>query len=120
MNTIRLGDCDFRFMSLVWDNEPVKSGDLVKLCEAELGWKKSTTYTTIKKLSEKGLLKNDAAVVTSLVSKEAIQKVESEHFVERTFQGSLPQFVAAFLGGRTLSDWEIKEIEALLQKHKEG
>ena len=65
-------------------------------------------------------MKNDAAVVTSLVSKEAIQKVESEHFVERTFQGSLPQFVAAFLGGRTLSDREIKEIEALLQKHKEG
>lgn len=119
MESIKLGDCDYRFMNIVWEHSPVKSGDLVKLCEEILGWKKSTTYTIIKKMSEKGLLKNEEAIVTALISKEKVQKSESEHFVERTFDGSLPQFIAAFLVGKKLSKKEADELKAMIDKYEE-
>ncbi len=119
MESIKLGDCDYRFMNIVWNHSPIKSGDLVKLCEEELGWKKSTTYTIIKKMSEKGLLKNENALVSALISKEQVQKAETKHFVERTFDGSLPQFVAAFLGGKKLSKKEADELKAMIDKYEE-
>lgn len=117
---LRLCDSEYRFMMLIWESEPVKSGDLVKISKDRLGWKKSTTYTVIKKLSERGFIKNEDTVVTALVSKEECQAVESDYFMERTFEGSLPGFVAAFLGGKTISAKEAEEIKRLIDEHKEG
>jgi len=119
MEPIKLGDCDYRFMNIVWENSPIKSGDLVKLCEKELGWKKSTTYTMLKKMGEKGLLKNEDALVTALISKEKVQKAETEYFVERTFDGSLPQFIAAFLGGKKLSKKDADELKKMIEDYEE-
>lgn len=119
MENIRLCDSDYRFMSIIWENAPVNSGQLVKLCSEELGWKKSTTYTAIKKLCEKGFIKSEAAVVSVLIPKEAVQAEESEYFVERTFGGSLPQFVAAFLGGKTISAKEAEKLKKLIDEHRE-
>lgn len=116
---LRLCDSEYRFMMLIWENEPVKSGDLVKISKEKLGWKKSTTYTVIKKLSERGFIKNEETIVTALVSKEECQAVESEYFMERTFEGSLPGFVAAFLGGKTISHKEAEEIKKLIDAHRE-
>ncbi len=92
MEYLKLCDSDYRFMMVVWEHAPVSSGTLVKLCNEVLGWKKSTTYTTIKKLSEKGYIKNENAIVSVLIEKERVQRDESAYFVERTFGGSLPQF----------------------------
>ena len=117
---LRLCDSEYRFMILIWESEPVKSGDLVKISKDRLGWKKSTTYTVIKKLSERGFIKNEDTVVTALVSKEECQAVESDYFMERTFEGSLPGFVAVFLGGKTISAKEAEEIKRLIDEHKEG
>ena len=103
MEYLKLCDSDYRFMLVVWEHAPVNSGTLVKLCSQVLGWKKSTTYTTIKKLSEKGYIKNENAVVSALIGKERVQRDESAYFVERTFGGSLPQFLAAFLGGKKIT-----------------
>ena len=117
---LKLCDSDYRFMLIVWENAPVKSGELVGLCKEKLGWKKSTTYTVIKKLCEKGYIQNEDAVVSVLISKEKVQAEESEYFVERTFEGSLPGFLAAFLGGRTLSDEEAEKLKRMIDEHKEG
>ena len=103
-------------MNVVWDSAPVPSGELVALCARQLGWKKSTTYTMVKKLAQKGLLRNENAVVTALVPRED----ESAAFVERTFGGSLPAFLAAFMGGRSISDEEAKQIQALIDEHRKG
>ena len=117
---IKLCDSDFYFMRVVWDAEPVRSGELVKLCGERLGWKKSTTYTQIKKLQEKGFLNNEDAVVTALVSREEVQKEESDYFVERTFGGSLPGFLAAFMRGKTLSKQEVEQLKRMIEEHQEG
>jgi len=106
-------------MTIVWDHEPAGSGELVRLCQEELGWKKSTTYTQIKRLCEKGLLKNEKAVVESLVTREEVQAQESDAFVERTFNGSLPAFLTAFLGGRKLSAKEAQELKKLIDEYQE-
>lgn len=120
MTDLKLCDSEYRFMTIVWETSPVKSGELVRICKDRLGWKKSTTYTVIKKLSERGFLKNEDTIVTALVAQEECQAVESDYFVERTFDGSLPKFIAAFLGGRTLSEQEAEEIKQLIDSHKEG
>lgn len=117
---LKLCDSDYRFMLIVWENAPVKSGELVGLCKEKLGWKKSTTYTVIKKLCEKGYIQNEDAVVSVLIPKEKVQAEESEYFVERTFEGSLPGFLVAFLGGRTLSDEEAEKLKRMIDEHKEG
>ncbi|HIX58431.1 MAG TPA: BlaI/MecI/CopY family transcriptional regulator [Candidatus Blautia gallistercoris] len=116
----KLCDSDYRFMRIVWEHAPVGSGELVKLCEKELGWKKSTTYTVIKKLCEKGYIANEHAMVKALVSREKVQQQESDYFVRRTFGGSLPGFLTAFLGNRRLSEDEARELEELIARHKEG
>lgn len=120
MEDLKLCDSEYRFMMIVWEMAPVKSGELVKAAQEKLGWKKSTTYTVIKKLSERGFLKNEDTVVTALVEKDRCQAVESDYFVERTFDGSLPKFIAAFLGGRTISEKEAEEIKQLIDSHKEA
>lgn len=116
---MHLCNSDYRFMSIVWDHAPVGSGELVKLCREQLGWKKSTTYTEIKRLCEKGILKNEKAVVEPLVTREEVQARESDDFVERTFAGSLPGFLAAFLGSRKLSDQEAEDLKSLIDQYRE-
>lgn len=119
MDYLRLCDSDYRFMLIVWEHAPVNSGELVKLCNEILGWKKSTTYTTIKKLCEKGYIRNEKAMVSVLVEKERVQTDESEYFVRRTFGGSLPQFLTAFLGGKKISAKEAERIKELIDQHCE-
>lgn len=114
---LKLCDSDYKFMTIVWEYAPVNSGELVTLCNEQLGWKKSTTYTVIKKLAERGFIKNENAVVSVLVEKEACQAVESDYFVERTFGGSLPGFLAAFLNSRKLSEAEAEEIKKMIDEH---
>lgn len=118
MSNLKLCDSDYRFMLIVWENAPIGSGQLVKLCNQILDWKKSTTYTTIKKLTEKGCIKNENAVVSVLIEKERVQADESEYFVENRFGGSLPQFLTAFLGGKRISEEEAERIKALLDEHR--
>ena len=120
MERRRLAESDYRFMTVVWDHEPVSSMKLVDFCLEELGWKKSTTFTMLRKMIEKGFIKNENSAVTSLVSREEVQAEQSELFVEQTFAGSLPGFVAAFLGGKTISDKEAEELRRLIDEHREG
>ncbi len=119
MENLKLCESDYRFMTVIWDNEPVASGQLVELCRQQLGWKKATTYTTLKKLSEKGFAQNVDTIVTSLVPREDVQAYASEHFVEHTFRGSLPQFLVSFLGGKTISEEEAEELKRLIDQHRE-
>ena len=110
----RLCESDYRFLSVVWDNEPLTSARLVELCAQELGWKKSTTYTMIKKLCEKGLLQSEDAVVTALVSRQTVQAEESRRFLDQTFNGSISAFMAAFSAQEALSADEIDELRRYL------
>ncbi len=119
MNDLKLCESDYRFMCIVWDNEPIASKELVEKCNEILGWKKSTTYTVLKKLSEKGFAENNSSTVTSLVKKENVQKSASEHFVEHTFHGSLPHFLSAFFQGKKISEKEADELKALIDEYKE-
>ncbi len=114
-----LGAVETRFAKLIWDNEPLASGELVKLCERELCWKKSTTYTVLKKLCEKGLFRNDGGMVTSLVSRETYYAMQSEQFLEDTFDGSLPAFLAAFTSRKALSPQEVRELQRMIDEFKE-
>ena len=106
-------------MCIVWEHAPLGSGELVRLCQEQLGWKKSTTYTVLKKLSGKGYVKNENSVVEVLIPKEQTQAEESEYFVERTFHGSLPSFLAAFLGGKRISEKEAELLKRMIDEHKE-
>ncbi len=114
-----LCDSDYKFMSIVWEHAPVNSGKLVKLCNEKLGWKKSTTYTTIKKLCEKGYIQSDNAVVSVLIPRKEAQASETASFVDRTFGGSLPGFIAAFLNGRSISCHEAEKIQKMIDEHRE-
>ena len=118
MEYLRLCDSDYRFMLVVWEHAPVNSGQLVKLCNEILGWKKSTTYTTIRKMCEKGYISNENAMVSVQIEKDRVQADETEYFVERTFGGSLPQFLTAFLGGKRISEEEAEQIKELIDRHK--
>lgn len=120
MNEYKLFDSEFKFASIVWEHEPVGSGTLVSLCQSRLGWKKSTTYTVLKKLCDKGILKNENAVVSSLVSKEQVQQYESSIVMEKAFSGSLPQFITAFLKNHPLSPSEAREIKALIDQFSQS
>ena len=118
MPDIELGAVQERFADIVWEHEPIGSGELVKLCERELSWKKPTTYTVLRKLCEKGVLKNDGGVVTSLISREAFYSAKSEQIVEDSFRGSLPAFVAAFISRRELTAREADEIQKMIDAFK--
>ncbi|MBQ8509263.1 MAG: BlaI/MecI/CopY family transcriptional regulator [Clostridia bacterium] len=119
MENLKLCESDYRFMCVIWDNEPLTSRRLVELCAGRLGWKKPTTYTTLKKLCDKGFAQNVDTIVTSLIPRERVQAYESERFVERAFDGSLPGFLASFLGGKTISDEEAEALKALIDAHRE-
>ncbi len=114
----RLGEAEYRFMNLIWENEPTGSMQLVKLCGDEFGWKKSTTFTMLKRLSEKGLIRNENAVVVSLVPPETVRQRESESFVDQTFRGSLPNFLVSFFAGKKISDEEADELKKLIDEHR--
>jgi predicted transcriptional regulator len=118
--TWNLGDSEYRFACIVWQHEPLPSGELVRLSADELGWKKSTTYTVLKNLIAKGILQNENSVVTARVKQEQVRMQESRSVVARTFEGSLPKFVSAFLGGQSVSPAEADEIRALLDKYTEA
>ena len=119
MEYVKLCDSDYRFMCVVWDHAPVNSGELVKLCHEQLGWKKSTRYTGLRQLCEQGCIANEDATVSVLITKEQVQADESVYFVDRTFDGSLPGFVAAFLGGKKISKKEAKMLKKLIDEHRE-
>ena len=120
MDYAKLCDSDSRFMCVVWDNAPINSGELVKLCQEKLGWKKSTTYTVVRKMCEKGYIANEDATVSVLIPKEQVQADESQYFVERTFDGSLPGFIAAFLGGKKISNEDAKKLKKKIDEHKQS
>lgn len=120
MDTPKIYESEYRFCLILWEHEPVKSKELVRLCQEQLGWKSTTTYTVIKRLSERGVLKNENTVVTSLVSKDQVQAAELEEFVEKTFEGSLPAFVAAFTKHKRISSEEIDAVQAMIDRYRKG
>lgn len=120
METPKIFESEYRFCQILWEREPVSSTELVRLCRDRLGWKKSTTYTVIKRLSERGVVKLENAIVTALVSRQQVQRRESQEVVDRAFDGSLPRFIAAFTSGKPLSAQEAAEIQSLIDQYKEG
>ena len=118
MEELLLCESEYKLMNLIWDNAPIESGRLVKLSESLLGWKKSTTYTILRKLCTKQIASNEDSVVDVIIPREKVQKVESEHLIERSFGGSLPAFVNAFLGNSKISENEAQELIELIEKHK--
>ncbi len=114
MQTPKIFESEYRFCLILWENEPINSTELVKLCKDNLGWSKGTTYTVIRRLSERGVLKNEGAVVTSLVSREEAQTAELDELMEKRFGGSLPAFLAAFTKRQNLSDEKLAEIMKII------
>ena len=119
MEVPKVFESEYRLCLILWEHEPVKSSELVQLCREQLGWKPTTTYTVIKRLGERGVLKNENTVVTSLVSKDQVQAAEIDELVEKTFEGSLPAFVAAFTKHRKLSAKEVDEVQAMIDRFRE-
>lgn len=120
MDTPKVFESEYRFCLILWENEPVKSSKLVELCKEQLGWKPTTTYTVIKRLSERGVLKNENTIVTSLVSKDEVQAAELNEMVEKTFEGSLPAFIAAFTKHQKISEKEIDEVQQMIDRFRKG
>lgn len=120
MEAYKLCESEYRFMQVVWDAAPVSSGALAALCAQTLGWKKSTTYTVLKKLCGKGLLQNTDAWVTVLVPREQVTNQAAERFVDQTFGGSLPGFLTAFMSGKTLTADQAEDLKRLIDAHQEG
>ena len=118
MKSIELAAVQERFADIVWANEPITSGDLVKVCENELNWKKPTTYTVLRKLCEKGLLQNVDGIVSSLISKEDFYSAKSEQIIKDSYEGSLPAFIAAFTSHKKLSKKEVDEIQKMIDAFK--
>ena len=118
METPKIFESEYRFCLLLWEHEPVGSGELVRLAGEKLGWKPTTTYTVIKRLSERGVLKNEHSVVTSLVSKGEVQSADIDELVEKRFEGSLPTFIAAFAQSGRLTEADVDEIEKLLGDYR--
>ena len=116
MPTPKMFESEYRFCLILWENEPIKSMELAKLCREKLEWSKTTTYTVIKRLSERGVIRNENAVVTSIISKEEAQLSELEELMEKKFEGSLPAFIAAFGRRQALSDGEIEEIRRIIER----
>ncbi len=120
MDTPKVFESEYRFCLILWEHEPIKSSELVNLCKEQLGWKPTTTYTVIKRLSERGVLKNENTIVSSLVSKDAVQASEINEMVEKTFEGSLPAFVAAFTKHQKISEKEIDEVQKMIDRYRKG
>lgn len=116
MDNLKLFDAEYRFMCVLWEHEPVNSTELVRLCLDHFKWKKSTTYSMIKRLGERGVLKNENAIVTALVKKEDVQKYESEVLLEKAFDNSLPMFLTAFLRDKKLSKNEAEKLKKMIEE----
>lgn len=119
METPKIFESEYRFCLILWEHEPVNSTKLVELCKAQLGWSKATTYTVIRRLSERGVLKNENTIVSSLVSKEQTQASRLEEMVEETFEGSMPAFIAAFSRSKKLTPSEVAQLKALIDTYEE-
>jgi len=115
-NSLKLFDAEYKFMSIVWEREPINSTELTRICEKELGWKKPTTYSMIKKLCERSIMKNEKATVTTLIAREDVQKYEASIFINRVFNGSIPSFITTFLQDKTLSEEEAQKIKNLIDE----
>ena len=120
METPKIFEKEYKFCLILWELEPIRSGDLAKLCEEQLGWKTTTTYTVIKRLSDRGVLKNENMTVTSLISKDEVQASEIDEFVEEKFEGSLPAFFAAFTKRQKISERELDEIQEMIDRARRG
>ena len=119
MNIPKIFESEYRFCLILWEHQPVNSTRLVELCKESLGWSKATTYTVIRRLSERGVVKNENAVVTALVSKEEAQKSRLDEMVEETFEGSMPAFIAAFSKSKRLSKDEVEQLRQLIDSYEE-
>ena len=119
METPKIFESEYRFCLLLWENEPVNSTKLVALCKDNLGWSKATTYTVIRRLSERGVIKNENTIVSSLISKEEAQGSRLEEMLEETFEGSMPAFIAAFSKSKKLSKTEVDQLQALIDSYEE-
>ena len=119
MEPYKLGEMEQRFAEIIWGCTPVSSGELVKRCEAELGWKKSTTYTMLKRLCQRGIFINENGVVSALMTKEDFSAAQGKQFLNDAFGGSLPRFIAAFTRRNQLSDQEIRELQQLIEEYRE-
>lgn len=120
METPKVFESEYRFCLILWEHEPIKSSKLVELCKEQLGWKPTTTYTVIKRLSQRGVLKNENTIVSSLVTKEHVQAAELNEMVEKTFEGSLPAFIAAFTKHQRISEAEIDEVQRMIDRFRKG
>lgn len=120
MEVPKIHESEYRFCLILWEHEPVTAAELAKLCREQLQWKRTTTYTVIKRLGERGVLKNEGGVVTSLVSKEEAQASEIDELVEKRFEGSLPAFFAAFTKHQALSDEDLAEVQRMIDRIRKG
>ena len=120
METPKVFESEYRFCLILWEHEPIKSGELVNLCREQLGWKPTTTYTVIKRLSERGVLKNENSVVSALVTKDEVQAAEINEMVEKTFEGSLPAFIAAFTKHQKMTEKELDAVQAMIDRYRKG
>ena len=120
METPKVFESEYRFCLILWENEPIKSGELVNLCREQLGWTPTTTYTVIKRLSERGVLKNENSVVSALVTKDEVQAAEINEMVEKTFEGSLPAFIAAFTKHQKMTEKELDAVQAMIDRYRKG
>lgn len=117
---LKLHEAEYRFACIVWEHEPLSSGELAALCLQQLNWKRTTTYTVLKKLCVRGILKNENTIVTSLVGREQVRQYESRKVLENIFDNSLPVFLTAFMADRKISEEEARELKALIDQYKEG
>ena len=120
METPKVFESEYRFCLILWEHEPIKSSELVNLCQEQLDWKPTTTYTVMKRLSERGVLKNENTIVSSLVTKDAVQAAEINEMVEKTFEGSLPAFVAALTKHQKISAEEINAVQQMIDRYRKG
>ena len=120
MDIPKIHEGEYRFCLIMWEYEPITAVELVRLCQEQLGWKRTTTYTVIKRLAEKGVLRNDNGMVTSLISKDTVQASEIDELVEKKFGGSLPAFVAAFTKRKNVSEEELDEVQRMIDRIRKG
>lgn len=120
MEIPKIHESEYRFCLIMWEHEPIAASQLVKLCQEQLGWKRTTTYTVIKRLGERGVLKNNNSIITSLVSKDEAQASEIDELVEKKFEGSLPAFIAAFTKHQDMSEDDLDEVQSMIDRIRKG
>lgn len=120
METPKVFESEYKFCLILWEHEPIKSSELVNLCSKQLGWKPTTTYTVIKRLSDRGVLKNENTIVSALVTKDEVQAAEINEMVEKTFEGSLPAFIAAFTKHQKISEEEVDAVQQMIDRYRKG